>query len=114
MFSLNIIRNIKKNKTLKNKIINVFVIMTFMLLSVVLYFILKGCNNYCIVDDPSSVLKYNISIPFNKFLIPLFSPDKHDLYTILNIFSINYPYIWMIVSIIVSYFVIKNKPKNNN
>ena len=61
MFSLNIIQNNKENNYIKNTMTKCFIILTFMLLSIVLYFILKGCNNFCLVEDPNTMLKYNIS-----------------------------------------------------
>lgn len=108
----------KKNEEI---ILNVLIILITNLLSLILYFILIGCyngdgSNICINENYEGWLINNITLPINKFTEPL---QGLTFSSISNLFDYRYPYLWIIIGLVVSYVIISNRPsivdnKSNN
>lgn len=102
----------KINKSTEEKIINVLIFLTTILISIIVYFSTIGCyefdSNICLIENPESIIKYNITLPYNKFLAPFQEFELWD--KIKQFFNYKYPYFWLMLGIVISALIIYFRP----
>lgn len=102
----------KINKKTEEKIINVLIMLTTLLISIIIYFSTTGCyefdHNVCLIENPESIINYNITLPYRRFIEPF---EEFELWDkIKNLFNYKYPYLWIIISLIISGLIIYYRP----
>ena len=92
----------------ENTLINLIIIISSVLLFIILYF-MKICYPF---SENKCYTNGLITLPKDRFTKPF---SNSNLLTILDfLFDIEFPYIWILFGLIVSYIIVIYRPKNED